>query len=171
MIDSLLNNYKSNIAKIEMIKLKIAEWESILLMNPLEIDTIYRKYQSENLGITKTRVSNPTEELMIRVEKQKEKINSWIEDKTKAMEELNRDIQITEILINSLDEENAYIIKQKHFENKKWNNITYTFNSKYRNELNDYITESGIRKRYSTIKASLSQLLIGFEQFDETLSG
>lgn len=171
MIDSLLNNYKSNIAKIEMIKLKIAEWESILLMNPLEIDTIYRKYQSENLGITKTRVSNPTEELMIRVEKQKEKINSWIEDKTKVMEELNRDIQITEILINSLDEENAYIIKQKHFENKKWNNITYTFNSKYRNELNDYITESGIRKRYSTIKASLSQLLIGFEQFDETLSG
>jgi len=171
MIDSLLNNYKSNIAKIEMIKLKIAEWESILLMNPLEIDTIYRKYQSENLGITKTRVSNPTEELMIRVEKQKEKINSWIEDKTKAMEELNRDIQITEILINSLDEENAYIIKQKHFENKKWNNITYTFNSKYRNELNDYITESGIRKRYSTIKASLSKLLIGFEQFDETLSG
>ena len=171
MIDSLLNNYKSNIAKIEMIKLKIAEWESILLMNPLEIDTIYRKYQSENLGITKTKVSNPTEELMIRVEKQKEKINSWIEDKTKAMEELNRDIQITEILINSLDEENAYIIKQKHFENKKWNNITYTFNSKYRNELNDYITESGIRKRYSTIKASLSQLLIGFEQFDETLSG
>jgi len=171
MIDSLLNNYKSNIARIEMIKLKIAEWESILLMNPIEIDTIYRKYQSENLGITKTRVSNPTEELMIRVEKQKEKINSWIEDKTKAMEELNRDIQITEILINSLDEENAYIIKQKHFENKKWNNITYTFNSKYRNELNDYITESGIRKRYSTIKASLSQLLIGFEQFDETLSG
>ena len=166
MIDSLLNNYKSNIAKIEMIKLKIAEWESILLMNPLEIDTIYRKYQSENLGITKTRVSNPTEELMIRVEKQKEKINSWIEDKTKAMEELNRDIQITEILINSLDEENAYIIKQKHFENKKWNNITYTFNSKYRNELNDYITESGIRKRYSTIKASLSQILMGFEQFD-----
>lgn len=166
MIDSLLNNYKSNIAKIEMIKLKIAEWESILLMNPLEIDTIYRKYQSENLGITKTKVSNPTEELMIRVEKQKEKINSWIEDKTKAMEELNRDIQITEILINSLDEENAYIIKQKHFENKKWNNITYTFNSKYRNELNDYITESGIRKRYSTIKASLSQILMGFEQFD-----
>ena len=116
MIDSLLNNYKSNIAKIEMIKLKIAEWESILLMNPLEIDTIYRKYQSENLGITKTKVSNPTEELMIRVEKQKEKINSWIEDKRKAMEELNRDIQITEILINSLDEENAYIIKQKEQE-------------------------------------------------------
>lgn len=171
MIDSLLNNYKSNIARIEMIKLKIAEWESILLMNPIEIDTIYRKYQSENLGITKTRVSNPTEELIVRVEKQKIKINSWINEKKKTMEELTRKIHVTEILINSLDEENAYIIKQKHFENKKWNNITYTFNLKYRNELNDYITESGVRKRYSTIKASLSQLLIGFEQFDETLSG
>jgi len=171
MIDSLLNNYKSNIARIEMIKLKIAEWESILLMNPIEIDTIYRKYQSENLGITKTRVSNPTEELIVRVEKQKKKINSWINEKKKTMEELTKKIHVTEILINSLDEENAYIIKQKHFENKKWNNITYTFNLKYRNEFNDYITESGVRKRYSTIKASLSQLLIGFEQFDETLSG
>lgn len=158
MIDKFLNNYKRNIASIEMLKIKINQWQDTLTKDSEEINRIYSKPRPENLGISKTNVSNPIETMVIRAEEQKEKIKSWIKDAEEKIQVMETDNKIVDILLKTLDEESAFIITQKHFEKKKWNIITYQFNSKYRNEYNEYITSAGVRKKYETTKKQLSDL-------------
>ena len=162
MIDKMLNNYKRNIASIEMLKIKINQWQEILTKDIQEIDRIYARPKNENLGISGTGPGNPTESMVIRVEEQRQKIKSWIEDGYKNISKLQEETKMIEILLESLDEETAFIIKEKHFEKKKWNIITHQFNSKYRNEYHEYITSSGVRKKYEVAKRELSDL---FEKF------
>ena len=163
MIEKLLNNYKRNEAKIEMLKLRIAEWEDILKMDVEDIDRIYSK-KADNLGIQKSHNLNPMESMYIRVEDQKEKIKMWIQETENKINKMAQDNKMIDIMLQSLDEESRFIITQKHFEKKKWNIITYQFNSKYRNEYNEYITTAGIRKKYS---GSKKQLLSLFENFSQ----
>lgn len=158
MIDRMLNNYKKNEATIEMLKLKINQWKDILKKDIQEIDMIYSKHQ-DNLGVQKSHNSNPIEAMYIRVEEQKKKITLWIEDSEKKINKLEQDKKLTNILLESLDEETKFIIIQKHFENKKWNIITHQFNSKYRNQYQEYITSAGVRKKYAIAKRQLSSLL------------
>lgn len=162
MIDKMLNNYKRNIASIEMLKIKINQWQEILTKDIQEIDRIYARPKNENLGISRTGPGNPTESMVIRVEEQKQKINTWIEDGYKTIDKLKEETKMIEILLESLDEEAAFIIKEKHFEKKKWNIITHQFNSKYRNQYHEYITSAGVRKKYEVAKRELSDL---FEKF------
>ncbi len=158
MIDKYLNDYKRNIATIEMLKLKINQWEDILKKETTEIDSIFSKPKEENLGVQTSHNSNPIESMVIRVEEQKVKIEKWIIDSKTKISTLEQKTKLTDILIDSLDEESKFIIIQKHFEKKKWNIITYQFNSKFRSEYKEYITSSGIRKKYDTIKKELSSL-------------
>ena len=162
MIDKMLNNYKRNIASIEMLKIKINQWQEILTKDIHEIDRIYARPKNENLGINRTGPGNPTESMVIRVEDQKQKINNWIEDSYKTINKLKEETKMIEILLESLDEETAFIIKEKHFEKKKWNIITHQFNSKYRNQYHEYITSAGVRKKYEVAKRELSELLEKF---------
>jgi len=162
MIDKMLNNYKKNIASIEMLKIKINQWQEILTKDIQEIDRIYARPKNENLGISRTGPGNPTESMVIRVEEQKQKINTWIENGYKTIDKLKEETKMIEILLESLDEETAFIIKEKHFEKKKWNIITHQFNSKYRNQYHEYITSAGVRKKYEVAKRELSDL---FEKF------
>ena len=155
MIDKMLNNYKRNIASIEMLKIKINQWQEILTKDIQEIDRIYARPKSENLGINRTGPGNPTESMVIRV---KQKINNWIEDSYKTINKLKEETKMVDILLESLDEETAFIIKEKHFEKKKWNIITHQFNSKYRNQYHEYITSAGVRKKYEVAKRELSTL-------------
>ncbi len=157
MIEKLLNNYKRNEAKIEMLKLRIAEWEDILKMDMEDIDRIYSK-KADNLGIQKSHNLNPMESMYIRVEDQKEKIKMWIQETENKINKMAQDNKMIDIMLQSLDEESRFIIIQKHFEKKKWNIITYQFNSKYRNEYKEYITTAGIRKKYSGSKKQLLSL-------------
>ena len=159
MIDKILNNYKKNEAAIQMLKIKINQWNDILTKDIQEIDLIYSKKYQDNLGIQKNRKSNPIESMYIRVEEQKKKINLWIKESNEKIIELEKEQQMANILIDSLDEESKFIVIQKHFEKKKWNIITHQFNSKYRNEYHEYITSSGVRKKYDTAKKALSTLL------------
>lgn len=159
MIDKVLNNYKKNEAAIQMLKIKINQWNDILTKDIQEIDLIYSKKYQDNLGIQKNRKSNPIESMYIRVEEQKKKINLWIKESNEKIIELEKEQQMANILIDSLDEESKFIVIQKHFEKKKWNIITHQFNSKYRNEYHEYITSSGVRKKYDTAKKALSTLL------------
>ena len=159
MIDKVLNNYKKNEAAIQMLKIKINQWNDILTKDIQEIDLIYSKKYHDNLGMQKNRKSNPIESMYIRVEEQKKKINLWIKESNEKIIELEKEQQMANILIDSLDEESKFIIIQKHFEKKKWNIITHQFNSKYRNEYHEYITSSGVRKKYDTAKKALSTLL------------
>ena len=157
MIEKLLNNYKRNEAKIEMLKLRIAEWKDILKMDMEDIDRIYSK-KADNLGIQKSHNLNPMESMYIRVEDQKEKIKMWIQETENKINKMAQDNKMIDIMLQSLDEESRFIIIQKHFEKKKWNIITYQFNSKYRNEYKEYITTAGIRKKYSGSKKQLLSL-------------
>ena len=157
MIEKLLNNYKRNEAKIEMLKLRIAEWEDILKMDVEDIDRIYSK-KADNLGIQKSHNLNPMESMYIRVEDQKEKIKMWIQETENKINKMAQDNKMIDIMLQSLDEESRFIIIQKHFEKKKWNIITYQFNSKYRNEYKEYITTAGIRKKYLGSKKQLLSL-------------
>lgn len=159
MIDKVLNNYKKNEAAIQMLKIKINQWNDILTKDIQEIDLIYSKKYQDNLGMQKNRKSNPIESMYIRVEEQKKKINFWIKESNEKIIELEKEQQMANILIDSLDEESKFIVIQKHFEKKKWNIITHQFNSKYRNEYHEYITSSGVRKKYDTAKKALSTLL------------
>lgn len=159
MIDKVLNNYKKNEAAIQMLKIKINQWNDILTKDIQEIDLIYSKKYQDNLGMQKNRKSNPIESMYIRVEEQKKKINIWIKESNEKIIELEKEQQMANILIDSLDEESKFIVIQKHFEKKKWNIITHQFNSKYRNEYHEYITSSGVRKKYDTAKKALSTLL------------
>ena len=159
MIDKVLNNYKKNEAAIQMLKIKINQWNDILTKDIQEIDLIYSKKYQDNLGMQKNRKSNPIESMYIRVEEQKKKINLWIKESNEMIIELEKEQQMANILIDSLDEESKFIVIQKHFEKKKWNIITHQFNSKYRNEYHEYITSSGVRKKYDTAKKALSTLL------------
>lgn len=159
MIDKVLNNYKKNEAAIQMLKIKINQWNDILTKDIQEIDLIYSKKYQDNLGMQKNRKSNPIESMYIRVEEQKKKINLWIKESNEKIIELEKEQQMANILIDSLDEESKFIVIQKHFEKKKWNIITHQFNSKYRNEYHEYITSSGVRKKYDTAKKALSTLL------------
>ena len=159
MIDKVLNNYKKNEAAIQMLKIKINQWNDILTKDIQEIDLIYSKKYQDNLGMQKNRKSNPIESMYIRVEEQKKKINLWIKESNDKIIELEKEQQMANILIDSLDEESKFIVIQKHFEKKKWNIITHQFNSKYRNEYHEYITSSGVRKKYDTAKKALSTLL------------
>ncbi len=164
MIDKLLNNYKKNEASIEMLKLKISQWEEILQKDTQEIDIIYSHPRQDNLGVQKNHNSNPLESMVIRVEEQKEKINTWIKNSQERINKLQQEKRMVDILLQSLDEENYFIITQKHFEKKKWNIITHQFNSKYRNEYHEYITSSGIRKKYETTKKDLLALYSNVSQ-------
>ena len=159
MIDKLLNNYKRNEATKKMLEIRISQWQDILQKDPQEIDMLYSKPSQENLGIRNNNISNPIESMMIRVEEQKRKINAWIKDGKEKIKKIENNAKIVNVLLESLDEENFFIITQKHFERKKWNIITHQFNSKYRNEYNEYITSSGIRKKYSNAKKELLELL------------
>lgn len=159
MIDKLLNDYKRNEAMIEMLKVKINQYKDHLTKNIQEIDEIYNKNNQENLGVQKNRNFNPTETLYIRVEELKIKIINWINESEEKIKKIEEEKQLVEILIESLDEESKFIIIQKHFEKKKWNIITHQFNSKYRNEYNEYITSSGIRKKYNLAKMQLFYML------------
>lgn len=159
MIDKLLNNYKRNQATIEMLKIKINQWQDILTKDTEDIDKIFSKQHQENLGVQTSHNLNPIESMIIRVEDQKEKIKEWIVESEKKIYNLEQNNKIVDIMIQSLDEESLFIIKQKHFEKKKWNIITYQFNSKFRNEYHEYITYSGIRKKYEITKKQLSILL------------
>ena len=159
MIDKVLNYYKKNEAAIQMLKIKINQWNDILTKDIQEIDLIYSKKYQDNLGMQKNRKSNPIESMYIRVEEQKKKINLWIKESNEKIIELEKEQQMANILIDSLDEESKFIVIQKHFEKKKWNIITHQFNSKYRNEYHEYITSSGVRKKYDTAKKALSTLL------------
>lgn len=162
MIDKLLNGYKRNEATIEMLRLKINQWEEIFTKDTSEIDSLFSQPKCDNLGVQTSHNSNPIESMMIRVENQKEKIKSWIQESKDKIKLLEQDNKIVDILLQSLDEENSFIITQKHFEKKKWSIITHQFNSKYRNEYQDYITSSGVRKKYETCKKDLSDLLNNF---------
>ena len=146
-----------------MLKIKINQWQEILKKDIQEIDSIYSKPKQEKLGVQESHNSNPIESMLIRVEDQKKKIQSWIDESNKKIIKYEQDKKIVEIMLDSLDEESHYIITQKHLEKKKWNIITYQFNNKYRNEYHEYITVSGIRKKYSSTKKQL------FEQFGELL--
>lgn len=159
MIDKLLNNYKQNEAMIGMLKIKINQWKEHLTKDIQEIDEIYSENSQENLGVQKNRNLNPTESLYIRVEDYKKRIRNWIKESEEKITKIEEENQLVHILIESLDEESKFIIMQKHFEKKKWNIITHQFNSKYRNEYNEYITSSGIRKKYDLTKKQLSHLL------------
>ena len=159
MIDKLLNNYKKNIASIEMLKMKINQWQDTLTKDAEEIDRLYAKPKVEKLGIQKGGVGNPIESMVIRAEEIKIKINGWIKEADEKIKKYQEENHITEILLKSLDEESYFIITQKHFEKKKWNIITHQFNSKYRDEYHEYITSSGVRKKYETTKRQLSTLL------------
>ena len=159
MIDKVLNNYKKNEAAIQMLKIKINQWNDILTKDIQEIDLIYSKKYQDNLGMQKNRKSNPIESMYIRVEEQKKKINLWIKESNEKIIELEKEQQMANILIDSLDEESKFIIIQKHLEKKKWNIITHQFKSKYRNEYHEYITSSGVRKKYEVDKKALSALL------------
>ena len=150
MIDKLLNGYKRNEATIQMLKLKINQWEETLTKDASEIDSLYSQPKCENL--------NPIESMMIRVENQKDKIKAWIKDSQDKIKSLEHENKIVDILLESLDEESSFILIQKHFEKKKWNIITHQFNSKFRNEYHEYITSSGVRKKYEGIKREISSL-------------
>ena len=95
---------------------------------------------------------------MIRVENQKEKISGWIKESQDKIKSLENENKIVDILLESLDEESNFILTQTHFEKKKWNIITHQFNSKFRNEYHEYITSSGVRKKYEGIKRDISSL-------------
>lgn len=159
MIDKLLNNYKRNTASVEMLKIRINQWRDILNMDAEEIDKLYAKPKEENLGIQTSRILNPIENMLIRVEEQKIKIKRWIKESEEKIKKLEEENKIVDILLESLDEESRFIITQKYYERKKWNIITYQFNSKYRNEYREYITSSGVRKKYECTKRELSHLL------------
>ena len=88
MIDEMLNNYKKNVATIEMLKIKINQWQDILTKDTQEIDMIYSKPKTENLGVQTSHNSNPIESMLIRVENQKEKINTWISCATEKIMKL-----------------------------------------------------------------------------------
>lgn len=158
MIDKLLNGYKRNEATIQMLKLKINQWEETLTKDASEIDSLYSQPKCENLGVQTSHNLNPIESMMIRVENQKEKIKTWIKDSQDKIKSLEHDNKIVDILLESLDEESSFILIQKHFEKKKWNIITHQFNSKFRNEYHEYITSSGVRKKYEGIKREISSI-------------
>lgn len=159
MIDKLLNGYKRNEATIEMLKLKVNQWQEILDKDASEIDSLFSHPKCDNLGVQTSHTSNPIESMMIRVENQKEKIKMWIKESQDKIKTLEDDNKIVDILLQSLDEESKFIIIQKHFEKKKWNIITHQFNSNYRNEYHEYITSSGVRKKYEGIKRDISSIL------------
>ena len=158
MIDKLLNGYKRNEATIQMLKLKINQWEETLTKDASEIDRLYSQPKCENLGVQTSHNLNPIESMMIRVENQKDKIKAWIKDSQDKIKSLEHENKIVDILLESLDEESSFILIQKHFEKKKWNIITHQFNSKFRNEYHEYITSSGVRKKYEGIKREISSL-------------
>ena len=158
MIDKLLNGYKRNEATIQMLKLKINQWEETLTKDASEIDSLYSQPKCETLGVQTSHNLNPIESMMIRVENQKDKIKAWIKDSQDKIKSLEHENKIVDILLESLDEESSFILIQKHFEKKKWNIITHQFNSKFRNEYHEYITSSGVRKKYEGIKREISSL-------------
>ena len=158
-IDELLKNYKRNISRIEFIKMKIKNYEDDLMKDIFEINESIEKPRYENLGISRgSRVSNPTENLVINAETKKEEYQEKIENLRSKLLELEKEIKIIDNLIQNLDEESKMLITQKIFENKKWHIITFKFNAEFRNEYKDYITISGIRKKYYRILESLSTI-------------
>lgn len=159
MIDKLLNNYKNNKANIELLKIKINQWCDILNMSSEEIVELYSKPKEDKLGVQSTRILNPIESMIIKAEDQKEKIKNLILDSNNKIKMLEQENKIVDILLETLDEESKFIIIQKCFERKKWNIITFQFNSNYRNEYKEFITSSGIRKKFSGIKKELMHIL------------
>lgn len=161
MIVELLKDYKKNVASIELSKIKIDEWESILKKESIEINELYPKKKQENLGIQNNkRISSPTEATVERAEMLKEKIKGWINEEILKLKEREKEIKITDILLNSLPLEDKFILELKYKEKDKWDIITRKFNKEYRNQYNDYITVSGIKQKKDVIIEQLELLLL-----------
>lgn len=160
MIESLLKNYKRNVALLELNKIKINQLENDLSKDIHELDKLYSKREYIEPGMPKSqRISNPTEDMVIRVEKIKNNIKNQIRTTITRNEKTSDDIEKVKWLLSSLTEEERFLIERKYFEKEKSYAITRKFNTKFRMESNDYITQSGIRKRTMEIVRSLQGLL------------
>ena len=160
MFKDLIKNYKKNIAHIELARMKIAEWKEALKADANAINEMFPKKRPQNLGIDKQQLTtSPTEDIVIRAETLKEKIKLWMIEEKKQIKKWQKETRIVDILLNSLSEEDRFLIELKHFENDKWHIITRKFNKKYRDEDDDYITISGIRKKYTIVIEELTSRL------------
>ena len=152
MVTNLLKNYKRNVADIELAKIKIGEWKGQLIVDAITINDLYPQKRKQHLGNKKnTSPAMPTEESIIRAEAIKEKIKEWIKEEQQRIRKLKKQVKVIDILLESLSEENRFIMELKFKEQEKWHIITRKFNKKFRDDYDDYITQSGIKKKYLVI--------------------
>ena len=148
MVIEILKNYKRNVAKIELSKIKINEWKDIISKDALAINILYPKKRPQNLGTQRLEdFSSPTEDMVIRAETIKEKVKGWIKDEKIKIKEYKKKIKIADILFDSLPEEDKFWIRLRYKEHEKWHIITRKFNKEYRENYDDYITVSGMKKK------------------------
>lgn len=159
MIIKILKNYKRNKATIELAQIKIKELKLNLKKDAVELNEIYPRKQLEKIGTQKMRPTSPTEKAVERSEFLKEKIKDWIKDERIKIKKCEKEIRIVDILLNTLSEEEKFIVESKYINGGKWNIITYKFNLKFRNSNNDSILTPAIHKKNDAIIKKLDSLI------------
>ena len=160
MVTKLLKNYKRNIAYIELAQIKIGEWKETLKKDAITINNLYPKKQPQHLGIEKVRnLKSPTEDIVMRAETLKDRIRNWIKEEKSKIRECQKNVKIIDILLESLPDEDRFLMELKYKEHEKWHIITRKFNKKYRDEYDDYITLSGVKKKNQVIIEELESRL------------
>ena len=159
MITGLLKDYKRNKATIELAQIKIRELKLNLKKDAVELNEIYPKKQIERLVTQKMKPTSPTEKSVERAEFLRMEIKEKIKEEKIKIKKCENHIKIVDILLNTLTDEERFIIESKCMGGEKWNIITYKFNLKFRNSNNDSILVSAIHKKYEGIIKKLNDLM------------
>lgn len=164
-IKKMLNEHKEKKSKLDIMLSTIDAWEHAV-KNP---ETIVYLVQTSGIELGMPRgsfnINSPVEkEVINKIEDFKlaiELVREWIKEEESRAFPLKIDVMRVEHSLNSLANDEVYIIECKHFENLIWRDIELNYNNKYTRK-NNYITESGLRKKYDDIIKKLYNVLKPF---------
>lgn len=161
-IENALKEYPRKKSLVETTEARIEAYKE-MLNNP-NIESFAMVLSSREFGMPRSsiRTNSYIESLMIQKQVTTEGITELITTEKSRIWLVKMEIQQIELALKSLTKQEQYLIECKYFEDMFWRSIELSFNEKFRGQ--DYITESGLRKK---IKGALEQLAVILQPFYE----
>lgn len=134
-IEKSLKEYKKNKGKIEIIKQRCDKWQECLnTMTDEEIASEFIYESTDTYGMPKAKNNNsPVEDRVIKNEVTREIVRQWIKDDKSRLAALEYEVKQIDIALDSLTEEENFIITCKCIDKWNWMQIEIEFNNQFRN--------------------------------------
>lgn len=153
-LEDMLRDYKSKKSELEIIEARIVEYEEII-KDPSKYATYIKSYW--NIGIKVTGgLLNGLDEKVMSNEEMQNRLEEWIDHDKSLAFGIRSQVKRVEILLNSLNDEDRYIIDLKYIEKLGWEDIERNYNEFRRDK---GLTISGLKKKNSSILRYLLNII------------